>query len=292
MNNTSPIIVLLLITDSLHFVFAKMLLPYLPPTASAMYVLLVATVQVGGYMLIWDEIRVEVFRRQAWFFLSIGFLVGANTAMNYASVDFIDPGTASLLGHSTILFGMILGVVWLQDKLVRLEIMGAIVAIIGLAIISFQPGDYLRLGAMLVLISAFMYAFHAAIVKRYGSHLDIKDFFFFRLLCTSGFLLLFTVGQGQLVWPSGQAWLILLMTGTVDVTISRALYYIALQRLSLSIHSLILTFSPVVTIGWTLLLFGIAPTVQQLVGGVAVMGGLALLAMAHYQPKPIASAER
>ena len=55
------------------------------------------------------------------------------------------------------------------------------------------------------------------------------------------------------------------MAGTVDVVISRVLYYLALRRLRMSIHTVILTLSPVITILWSLALFDVLPTLQGLV---------------------------
>ena len=68
----------------------------------------------------------------------------------------------------------------------------------------------------------------------------------------------------------------LLLAGTINVVISRALFYLALQRLNLSLHSIILTLSPVVAVGWTLVLFDTWPTVQQLIGGAVVILGVIL----------------
>jgi drug/metabolite transporter (DMT)-like permease len=270
-------VVSLLLIDSLHFVFARLLVPYLPPTTAAMYVLLVATTEMGVVTALWNPVRLVVLRRYIWFFLSIGFLAATSTAINYAAVAFIDPGTASLLAKTSILFGVVLGLIWLRERLMALEWIGGAVAIVGVFIITFQPGDYFRLGSVMVLGSALMYALHAALVKRRVADLNIAEFFLFRLACTAGFLFLFTAGQGKLVWPSGPAWLILLMNGTVGAMVGRALYYLALRRLKLSIHSIVLTLSPVVTIGWTMLLFGIVPTVQQLIGGGAVIGGVLMV---------------
>jgi len=73
------------------------------------------------------------------------------------------------------------------------------------------------------------------------------------------------------------------LAGTVDVTISRGLYYLALRRLKLSLLSLVLTLSPVVTMGWTLLLFGITPAPQQLVGGAAVIVGILMVTLGRLQ---------
>ena len=124
-----------------------------------------------------------------------------------------------------------------------------------------------------------MYALHTALFKRYGGGIKLTDFFLFRLGSTTVFLLVVVLARDELLLPQGwQAWTVLLLAGTMNIVLSRALYYLALQRLDLSLHSIILTLSPVVAIGWTLLLFGIWPTAQQLVGGAAVIAGVMLTA--------------
>ena len=283
-DNAPLVMTFLLVLDSLHFIFARLLLPHLPPATSAMYVLGIATLQVALFWSFWDKIQFGLFRRHLWYFLTIGFLVATSTALNFTAVAFIDPGTASLLAKTSIVFALGFGLFWLRERLSPVQSAGAVVAIIGVSIISFQPGDYLRLGSLLVIISTLMYALHAALVKRQREEIRLAEFFLFRLAATTGFLFLFALGQGQLAWPSGQAWLILLLAGTFDVVISRGLYYLALRRLDLSLHAIVLTLSPVIAIMWTLLLFGVRPTLQQIIGGVAVLLGVLVVSLNSARP--------
>jgi len=203
--------------------------------------------------------------------------VAASTNINYEAVALIDPGTASLLSETSILFGLGLGLFWLREKLTRAQIGGALLAVIGVFVITFQPGAYMRLGSLLVLSSAFMYALHAAIAKRYGGQIEFLDFFFFRLLCTTGMLLFFAVGRQALVWPSAHAWPLLALVGTVDVVVSRTLYYVVLRRLQMSVHSIVLALSPLAAVLWSLLLFDTLPTLQQFLGGAAVILGVLIV---------------
>ena len=165
--------------------------------------------------------------------------------------------------------------------------------------IAFQPVDALRLGALMLVVSTFLYAFHMAVVKRDGGELDFLNFFFFRLLATSIFLVLIsfswrtlaplvtterasanivdTFTTSTLVWPSLTAWGLLLLVAVVDVVISRALYYLALRRLNVSLLSVLLTLSPVAAVLWSILLFGERPTAQQLIGGLIVLVGVAVV---------------
>ena len=126
----------------------------------------------------------------------------------------------------------------------------------------------------MILASAFMYALHAAIVKRFGQKMVFINFFFFRLLCTSAILFLLAVPRKSLMVTSATAWGLMILVGTVDVAISRALYYLALRRLKISIHAIILTLSPVAAILWSLFLFDTLPNLQQAVGGVGVIIGV------------------
>jgi drug/metabolite transporter (DMT)-like permease len=275
--NAPLVIGVLLVLDSLHFVFARLLAPHLPGVTSAFYVLAVATLEVTVFLAYKGTIRPRLFFQNATFFLVIGLLVAAATSLNYIAVSYIDPGTAAMLAQTATIFALALSVIWLREHLSSVEILGAAVALVGVFIISFQPGDYIRLGSLMVLASAFMYALHAAIVKRHGGDLEFSNFFLWRIASTTAFLLLFTTVGGQWVWPGREAWIIIIVAGTVDVVISRVLYYVALRRLKMSLHTIILTLSPVLTVLWSVLLFSERPSMQALVGGAAVILGVVIV---------------
>jgi drug/metabolite transporter (DMT)-like permease len=277
--SSTLIIPLLLIADSLHYVFARLLLPHISPAVSPMYVLLIGTVEVGIYGLATKKIRLSEFRKHAKVFLTIGFLVALGASLNYQAVAFVDPGTAAMLAQSGKLWSLALGILWLREILPFGQFLGAALAIFGVFIMNFQAGDLIQLGSLLIVISTFAYSLHAAISKRYLDKIDMLNFFFFRIFSTTLFLFVFSIGRQSLAWPSKTAWPILLLVGTIDIVVSRTLYYIALQRLKLSIHTIILTLSPVVTILWSLVLFKTAPTGKQLWGGLIVIIGILVIGL-------------
>jgi drug/metabolite transporter (DMT)-like permease len=141
-------------------------------------------------------------------------------------------------------------------------------------IASFQPGHHLRAGSLIVVVATLLYALHSAVVKRHGSHMPFLEFFFFRLAATTTVLLGLGLAQGQLVWPSARAWLILVLAATVNVVLSRGLYYLALRRLDMTVLTIALTLSPVVTWLWSVPLFGGRPTPTETVGGIAILSGV------------------
>jgi drug/metabolite transporter (DMT)-like permease len=214
----------------------------------------------------------------------VGFLVAAATAISFAAVAYIDPGSASLIAQTYTIFTLGLGLFWLRERLRPLQLAGAALAIVGVFVISFQPGetaDLLRFGALLVLVSNLFYALHTAVVKRYGDGIEFGNFFLFRVASTALFLLLFSLGRGELSWPTPTAWLILLLVGTLNITVSRVLYYLALRRLQMSIHTILLTLSPALTILWSLALFGERPSPQGFVGGTVIVAGVFLVTVSR-----------
>jgi drug/metabolite transporter (DMT)-like permease len=262
----------LVLVESVHFVFARLLVPFAPPATAGFYMLALATVEFG--LLAAGRVRFAAFRRRWPFFVTIGLLVGVNTNLGFLGVHYIDPGTAALLTRTSVVFGVGLGLVWLGERLSRLELTGGALAIIGVFVVGFQPGDYLRVGSLIIVVAALLYAVHTAVVKRYGGGIPFAEFFFFRLATTAAVLLLLAGAQGDLMWPAARAWPYLLLAATLNVVVSRAIYYLALRRLEMSRLTIFVTLSPVATMLWSFLLFGSRPTMQEIVGGVAILAGV------------------
>jgi O-acetylserine/cysteine efflux transporter len=269
------LIVGLLLVDSLYYIFARLLLPLLPPAAGAMYMMVVGTVQVA--LLMGGRVDWRVLWRHRWLFLTVGLLVGVNTNMGFVAVRYVDPGTASLLSRTSIVFGVALGVAWLGERLRPLEVVGAVIAVAGVAVISFQPGDYLRWGSLLVVASTALYALHSAVVKRFAGEIPFGEFMFFRVAAVAAVLIVLAVAQGAVVWPTAEAWGWVALAAAVNVVLSRGLYYLALRRLDMSFLAIVLTLTPVVTWLWSVLAFGGQPTATEIGGGLATLTGVLLV---------------
>jgi drug/metabolite transporter (DMT)-like permease len=103
------------------------------------------------------------------------------------------------------------------------------------------------------------------------------EFLFFRILAVSGLMFCVAVGKNALIWPTKTAWLLITLTATVDTVVSRALYYLVLRRLQMSVHAIVMALNSIAAISWTYLFFDIAPTAQQLFGGVGILVGVSMV---------------
>lgn len=271
------LIVAMMISDSMFFVWAKLLFPYISPRVSVLYVMIISMLEIGIIAIVQKQLKLKTFFKNWGFFTVIGLLVAASTYINYEAVAFIDPGTASMLTQFSIIFGLVWGLLWLKEKLTPKQMIGAAVAILGVITITFQKGDYFRIGSIMVLSSAFFYSFHAALVKRYGGELNFFEFFTFRLATTGIFIFIFGWTSGSLAWPSAKAWPLLILVATIDIAIGRSLYYLILRRFKISLFSILMTLSPLLTVIWSVLIFDVIPTWIQLLGGVGILVGVSIV---------------
>jgi drug/metabolite transporter (DMT)-like permease len=274
-----PLLGLVLLFDSMHFIFARLLLPHISPDVSAMYVMGVATLQVGVYGWATGQLRLAALRDHWRFFLIIGVLIGISTHLGFIAVGYIDAGTAAMLNKISTVFSVAFGLFWLRERFTPVQLLGTALAMIGSFVIAYQPDTQLQWGALLIIVGAFCYSLHFAVVKRQGDTIDFLNFFFYRVASTAFVLFLSAAGRQVLAWPSLQGWLVILLAGTLDVTISRILYYLALRRLDMSLLAVITTLSPVAAILWAVLLFGTMPTGQQLLGGLTILAGVLIVTM-------------
>ena len=143
-----------------------------------------------------------------------------------------------------------------------------------MAIISFQPGDYLRWGALIVIASTALYALHSAVVKRFAGEIAFGEFMFFRVASVAAVLVVLALAQGDVVWPTAPAWGWVAVAAAVNVVVSRGVYYLALRRLDMSFLAIVLTLTPVVTWLWSIVAFGGRPTMLEIASGGATLAGV------------------
>lgn len=270
----------MLFIASLHHVFGRLLAGVMSPFASGFYVLAFAAVELFIIMAVGRKIQWSIFRKHIGFFTIIGILVAGATIFSYLALTLIDAGTASLVSRSSTVVTLALSFFWLRESLSRNELIGAFICIIGVFIIGFQSGNVFRVGSLLTFGAVVCYALHIAIVKRYGEAIEFNNFFLFRVFMTAVFLGVFMAMSGQMILPpTVNAWWLLFIIGTVDVVISRFLYYWVLRQMRLGMHTIALTATPVLTILISWLFLKESLTRQGAIGGIIVMVGILLVVL-------------
>jgi len=107
-----------------------------------------------------------------------GFIFGLGMwgAINYGIQVGVSPGIASLIIQLSVFFTMGWGYVLFNEKIRRAQVLGAVLAVLGLAgIIATQHGDHALLGILLIVFSALAWSVGNVIIKQSG----VKEIFSF-----------------------------------------------------------------------------------------------------------------
>lgn len=107
-----------------------------------------------------------------------GFIFGLGMwgVINYGIQVGVSPGIASLIIQLSVFFTMGWGFLLFKEKIRGAQMLGAVLALIGLAgIISTQEGNHAVLGVMLIVLSAVAWSVGNVIIKKSG----VKEIFSF-----------------------------------------------------------------------------------------------------------------
>lgn len=107
-----------------------------------------------------------------------GFIFGLGMwgVINYGIQVGVSPGIASLIIQLSVFFTMGWGFVLFKEKIRGAQMIGAVLALIGLAgIISTQEGNHAVLGVLLIVLSAVAWSVGNVIIKKSG----VKEIFSF-----------------------------------------------------------------------------------------------------------------
>jgi len=203
-----------------------------------------------------DSLSLKLYFILALFSFTIPF------GLVYWAEQFIPSGLASIL-FAMLPFGVIIfSLLAFENYKVTLnQLTGVFLGFAGIVIIfsenlSFHLSDYFW-GTLAVLLSAFMQASIAVIIKKYGEHLNPLSMNFLPLLF-SGFIMI----MAAIVFENSSAWkfdykafgsiLFLSFFGTVVTFI---IYYWLLKRINIVILSLSSFITPIVAVilGWLIL---------------------------------------
>lgn len=107
-----------------------------------------------------------------------GFIFGLGMwgVINYGIQVGVSPGIASLIIQLSVFFTMGWGALLFKEKLRGTQLLGALLALVGLAgIISTQQGEHAILGVLLIVLSAVAWSVGNVIIKKSG----VKEIFSF-----------------------------------------------------------------------------------------------------------------
>jgi O-acetylserine/cysteine efflux transporter len=200
-----------------------------------------------------------------------------------------DVSSVAIAGQLGVPFTTLLSVLFLGEVIRWRRGLGIALAFLGVAIIAFQPHLLAsRAGLALVVASALIGSAGLVAVKSLGASLkplELQAWF-----ALSGLPLLYPLsawledGQGAaLASASALDWGALLFTALVSSLIAHTGYYWLVRRYPVTSVSPLTTLSPVFGVAFGVLLYGDALTARILLGGLATLIGVTIIARREHR---------
>ena len=258
------------------FVIAKPAMQYFPP-----YLLMGMRFTIPALILVW------------WFPLPKGLyfdlfkvsLIGSTLqyGLTYTGLNIIDASSAILLVQLEVPFGIIIAFFLLKEIPTIKNIIGLIIAFIGVFILTGAPnleGKYI--GVVLTISGAFTWALGAVMAKPLSK--KIGAFALMTWLCVFSGPMLILVSlmfdgnpMQYILYANLNSWLTVIFLGFFMQPIGYAAWYYVLKKYPVNKVMPVLLILPVTGLITSIFLLGEDPPKQVFLGGLVIISGVALI---------------
>lgn len=187
------------------------------------------------------------------------------------------PPVTSFLMKFQVVFSVVLGAFFLNERLKPLEVFGIILTILGGLIITYDTTIFELKGAFYAVGAAFCYSCLFIVVRKKGSKLNMMMVATLRSLGVSiiGIIYLFLSGRFQL--PTNIDLVYMLIGGTCGAYIGKALQFQAIKLVDVSRTTAVTPLEAVFVVSLTFLFFDTIPSSLKLIGGGLIIIGVIFL---------------
>lgn len=202
----------------------------------------------------------------------------------FVAVDLTHPALVVFLGRMDLVVAALLGVLVLKEEIVFWEIIGSILALVGVAVMSFV-GEGLPLTALLFgMTSAIGAAFSLLLGKVAVANVDPLALTAATRTGAGLILLSLGISTAQLTMPTNLTlWLIIILAAILGPFLSFLLLYKALFATQLFRIAIVRSLMPFAVVIFSFVLLSSIPSLTQLGGGAITTIGIILVAHGDHQ---------
>jgi len=229
------------------------------------------------------------------FILGFFGVIVYHLGLNYGE-QFISPGAASLIIATIPVLIVILAVVFLNEKIIWIKLVGIILALSGVLLISFYGTEDTSIeinyisAALAVLFAAIMGAFYTVAGKKLLEHYNGLSLTVYAMLLGSIGLIPLTflnnikqvsfIGKPLLVELAAMSvngWIAIIFLGAFSTVIGYVIWYVALEIKTASEISIFLYAVPMLSTIVSYFIFDDKITLMFILGGILVITGLIIV---------------
>jgi chloramphenicol-sensitive protein RarD len=230
-----------------------------------------------------------VFRKAAYFRSIVGSWRGVGLMSLFSAAGSLlftygiflyGPVNAAFLVQFTAVFTILFGVVFFKERFSRLEAVGIVVAVGGVFVLAYGNLSLEVVSTLVLLGAALLFASANSLSKAYVKNVNPVALAGGNSMFMFLFIFAFAVLTGKLETAFPSETLVYAFLGSVTgVVLSFVLFFKALQVYAVSKTATIRTIEPFLTAIFSFVILALPTTVNQLVGGVMIVIGVATLSL-------------
>jgi len=268
---------------SVTFVASKQALLELSPLAFApLWFAIACGWGMGYYALQPNKVALSRLKPHWKWLLALGCSSMIANYLFFSAIGLGDPTVISFFSRATTIFALLMGVVLLRERMTQLQWLGALIAVTGAGLMTYQGGHLIWLVLAFSLSASFFHALTSYIAKRAVANtippiaLNIA-----RTGIPAIGLGSLSLVTGTLTWPSYQSLLWLIGGAFLGPFLSYLLFYKGLANLEISQATIIRASQPLFVAFYSFVLFAHLVSGQQFTGGMIILLGTLLMLAAN-----------
>ncbi len=217
------------------------------------------------------------FRKYFKIFIYSSVITSIGAALWVVSLWTIGAPLTSFLMKAQTLFSLLLGIIFLGERLNKGESIGIVITIIGGVVVAYQKERYLLIGTLTALSAAFCYSFLSFMVKKIAQNLNMLTVATFRALGVSIVLFIYLILTGTFKMPTFNQAIYMAFGGITGAYIAKACQFHAIKLLNVSRTTAVMPMESLFVVLFSYFLFDDLPPFYKLLGGAAIIIGVIFL---------------
>ncbi len=191
----------------------------------------------------------------------------------------IGPALTSFLMKAQTPFALLLGVIFLGERLNKWESVGIVMTVAGGIVVAYQKEGYLIFGTAMAILAAFFYSFLSFIVKKIAQDLNMLTVATLRALGVSIVLLIYLMATGTFQPPNLKQALVMACGGACGAYIAKGSQFHAIKLLDISRTTAVMPMESIFVLIFAHFFFDDLPSITKLLGGASIIVGVVFLVL-------------
>ncbi len=221
--------------------------------------------------------ELRYIRKYLTIFLFSSIVTAIGAALWIFSLRTIGPPLTSFLMKSQTLFSLLLGIMFLGERLNKGETIGIMLTIAGGVIVAYQEEGYLILGTFMALLSAFFYSLLSFLVKKIAQDLNMLTVANLRALGVAIVVLVYLIITERFQVPGLRDLVFMAFGGLTGAYIAKASQFQSIKLLDVSRSTAVMPLESLFVVLFSYFLFHDLPSVIKLIGGAGIVMGVVFL---------------